>query len=203
MAGYFKPQRGGGAAVDLDDVEIAVLRDYAEQLVELIGPGGRSVGADSAAEHLIASAFDDGPGEPPADPALARLFPDAYTDPGADTPGDGIDVRAASAEFRRFTENDLRARKRDDARAVIRTLDTLDPEGDRRVVLRLRPEDCRHWLGTLNDLRLAIATRLDISDDKIFDELRELPDDDPRKPLAVVYDWLTGLQDTLVEAMMR
>lgn len=200
MAGYFKPLRGGGAAVDFDDVEIAVLRDYAEQLVELIGPSGRSARGD--AEGLIASAFDEGPSEPPADPVLARLFPDAYTDHD-DGAADGIDAREASAEFRRFTENDLRARKRDDAQAVIRTLDTLDPEGDQRVVLRLNPDDCRHWLGTLNDLRLAIATRLDIADDKGYDELRDLPDGDLRKPLAMVYDWLTGLQDTLIESMMR
>jgi hypothetical protein len=196
MAGYFKPQRGGGASVDFDDVEIAVLRDYAEQLVELIGPRGSSARGD--AEGLIASAFDEGPTEPPADPVLARLFPDAYSDHE-----DGIDAREASAEFRRFTENDLRARKREDAQAVIRTLDSLHPEGDERVVLRLDPDDCRHWLGTLNDLRLAIATRLDIDDDKSYDELRDLPDDDLRKPLAMVYDWLTGLQDTLIESMMR
>ncbi|MCC3763461.1 DUF2017 domain-containing protein [Glycomyces sp. TRM65418] len=198
MAGYFKPLRGGGAAVDFDDVEIAVLRDYAEQLVELIGPCG-ALGGD--AEELIESAFDAGPSEPPADPVLARLFPDAYTDP--DGPADEIDARAASAEFRRFTENDLRARKREDALAVIRSLDALDPVGDRRVMLHLKPDECRHWLGTLNDLRLAIATRLEITDDEVYEELRELPDADVRKPLAMVYDWLTGLQDTLVEAMTR
>jgi hypothetical protein len=197
MAGYFKPLRGGGAAVDFDDVEIAVLRDYAEQLVDLIGPRGSS--ADGGVEGLIASAFDEGPSDPPADPVLARLFPDAYADLGAD----GTDARAASAEFRRFTENDLRARKREDAEAVIRSLDTLDPVGDKRVVLHLKPDECRHWLGTLNDLRLAIATRLDITDDAAWDVLRELPDDDLRKPLAMVYDWLTGLQDTLIEAMAR
>ena len=196
MAGYFKPLRGGGASVDFDEVEIAVLRDYAEQLVELIGPRGRGAGGD--AEGLIASAFDEGPSEPPADPVLARFFPDAYPDLGPEE-----DAGAASAEFRRFTENDLRARKREDAQAVIRSLDSLDPVGDRRVVLHLKPDECRHWLGTLNDLRLAIATRLDITDEGAYEELRELPDEDVRKPLAVVYDWLTGLQDTLVDAMTR
>jgi hypothetical protein len=198
MAGYFKPLRGGGASVDFDEVEIAVLRDYAEQLVELIGPRGRSAVGDAVddAEGLIASVFDEGPTEPPADPVLARFFPDAYLGPEGD-------AGAASAEFRRFTENDLRARKREDAQAVIRSLDSLDPEGDRRVVLHLKPDECRHWLGTLNDLRLAIATRLDLTDEGAYDELRELPDEDVRKPLAVVYDWLTGLQDTLVDAMRR
>ena len=31
----------------------------------------------------------------------------------------------------------------------------------------------------------------------------ELPDWDLRRPLVMTYDWLTMLQDTLIEAMMR
>lgn len=197
MAGHFEPLPGGGAAVPLDEVEISILRSLAVQLLELIGPGEE--GADGDAEDLLASIFNDGPSEPPADPALARLFPDAYGGPDL-VPDD--DVRAASAEFRRYTENDLRARKRDDTLALIRSLDALTPAGQGGAVLRLKPDECRQWLGALNDLRLGIGTRLEVTDEEDGGELLRLPDTDPRKPMVMAYLWLGGLQETLVESLM-
>ena len=201
MSRHFKPRPGGGAAAAFDEFEAGLLLSYAAQMLELID--AREATADGDAEALIASAFHDGPTELPADPALARLFPDAYTDPDPGDAGNDIDAVAASAEFRRFTEHDLRSRKRDDAQALIDSLEALAPEGRRRATLHLRPDECRHWLGALNDLRLVIASRLDITVDEDFDELIELPDSDPRSPLVMTYGWLTMLQDTLIEAMMR
>ncbi len=196
MTGHFEPLPDGGAAVPLDEVEISILRSLAVQLMELIGPGEQT--ADGEAEDLLASIFNDGPSEPPADPVLARLFPDAYGGPDL-VPDD--DVRAASAEFRRYTENDLRSRKREDALALIRGLDTLAPAGG-EAVLRLKPDECRQWLGALNDLRLAIGTRLEVTDEDDGGELLRLPDSDPRKPMVMAYLWLGGLQETLVESLM-
>ncbi|GAA2315997.1 DUF2017 domain-containing protein [Streptomyces caniferus] len=196
MTGHFEPQPGGGAAVPLDEVEISILRSLAVQLMELIGPG-EETGEDES-DDLLASIFNDGPSEPPADPVLARLFPDAYGGPDL-VPDD--DVRAASAEFRRYTENDLRSRKREDALALIRALDTLAPAGD-SAMLRLDPRECRQWLGALNDLRLAIGTRLEVTDEEDGGELLRLPDSDPRKPMVMAYLWLGGLQETLVESLM-
>lgn len=54
----------------------------------------------------------------------------------------------------------------------------------------------------LNDLRLAIGTRLDITDEEDADLLYRLPDEDPRKPMVMAYLWLGGLQETLVETLM-
>ncbi|MCZ1009711.1 DUF2017 domain-containing protein [Streptomyces lydicus] len=196
MTGHFEPQPGGGAAVPLDEVEISILRSLAVQLMELIGPGEESGGSES--DDLLASIFNDGPSEPPADPVLARFFPDAYGGPDL-VPDD--DVRAASAEFRRYTENDLRARKRGDALALIRALDGLAPAGD-SALLRLDAGECRQWLGALNDLRLAIGTRLEVTDEEDGGELLRLPDSDPRKPMVMAYLWLGGLQETLVDSLM-
>ncbi|MEW1750248.1 DUF2017 domain-containing protein [Streptomyces angustmyceticus] len=196
MTGHFEPQPGGGAAVPLDEVEISILRSLAVQLMELIGPGEEPGGREG--DDLLASVFNDGPSEPPADPVLARFFPDAYGGPDL-VPDD--DVRAASAEFRRYTENDLRARKREDALALIRALDTLAPAGD-SATLRLDARECRQWLGALNDLRLAIGTRLEVTDEEDGGELLRLPDSDPRKPMVMAYLWLGGLQETLVESLM-
>jgi hypothetical protein len=194
MGRYFEAAEGGATAT-FDEFEAELLRAYAEHMIEFIDA---REGTGGTAEDLIASAFSEGPTELPGDPALARLFPDAYTDLGPDG-----DAAAASAEFRRYTENDLRARKRDDAQAVIRSLEALAPEGEERATLHLKPEECRQWLGALNDLRLVLASRLEIVEDEDFEELLELPDDDPRSPLVLTYGWLTALQDTLVEALMQ
>ncbi|MFD8382160.1 DUF2017 domain-containing protein [Streptomyces sp. NPDC059679] len=216
MAGHFEPLPGGGAMVALDDVEISILRSLAVQLLELIGPGAEPVEGHDPLDAL----FAEGPTKPPADPALARLFPDAYGGPGQKLGADEeATAQAASAEFRRYTENDLRARKREDALAVVRGLDAIagsragaeagaeresEAEGVEAGtgVLELSPEQSRQWLGALNDLRLAIGTRLEVTDEDDGGELLRLPDSDPRKPMVMAYFWLGGLQETLVETLM-
>ncbi|MFH8370305.1 DUF2017 domain-containing protein [Streptomyces sp. NPDC018031] len=212
MLGHFEPLPGGGAALTLDDAQISILRSFAVQLLELIGPGAEGAHGDTA--DPLDAIFAEGPSEPPSDPALARLFPDAYGDPAVPPAGEGdpeaeraaAEARAASAEFRRYTENDLRARKRDDALAVVRSLDSVSPGAAESaadtVVLELDPEGCRRWLGTLNDLRLAIGTRLEVTDEDDGGELLRLPDTDPRKPMVVAYFWLGELQESLIESLM-
>ncbi|MFD9128636.1 DUF2017 domain-containing protein [Kitasatospora sp. NPDC059571] len=189
MAGLFESAGDGGAAIALDEVEASILRSLEVQMLELIGPGPGGTGGDP-----LAALFAEGPTEAPADPALARLFPDAYGEPGE--PVDS-ETRAMSGEFRRYTELDLRARKRDDALAVVRALDGLGGEGG---VLKVPAEECLRWLGALNDLRLTLGARLEVSEE---DEqgLYALPDSDPRKPLVMAYLWLGGMQESLLEAM--
>ncbi|AWI29008.1 DUF2017 domain-containing protein [Streptomyces sp. ICN441] len=200
MAGQFEALPGGGAAVALDEVEISILRSLAVQLLELIGPGDEP----AEGEDPLAALFAEGPSEPPSDPALARLFPDAYARPEAERGADGAEdeeLRELSAEFRRFTENELRARKRDDVLAVVRSLDALTVTGEGGAVLKLTAEDSLHWLGALNDLRLTIGTRLQVTDDDETGDLYRLPDSDPRKPMVMAYLWLGALQETLVETL--
>ena len=69
-------------------------------------------------------------------------------------------------------------------------------------VLKLTPEESLRWLGALNDLRLAIGARLEITDEDDSDVLFHLPDEDPRKPMVMAYLWLGGLQETLVSTLM-
>jgi hypothetical protein len=199
MPGHFEPLPGGGAAVALDDVEISIIRSLAVQLLELIGPGP----AEDAGDDPLAELFSEGPSEPPADPVLKRLFPDAYSDPeGTPRAREAEEQRAYSAEFRRYTENDLRAGKRESALAVIRSLDALASAGEGGAVLKLSPEESQQWLGALNDLRLAIGSRLEITDEEDTDLLYRLPDEDPRKPMVMAYLWLGGLQETLVATLL-
>ncbi len=195
MAGYFEAAPDGGAAIALDEVEISILRSLAVQFLELVGPGPGGSEDDS---DPLAALLADGPTQPPSDPALARLFPNAYCDP--ERASDAA-TEAASAEFRRYTENDLRARKREDALAVVHALDALTPAGDRAAVLKVTGEQAQRWLGTLNDLRLTIGARLEVDEDP-DSELYRLPDDDPRKPLMMAYMWLGGLQESLIETLL-
>jgi hypothetical protein len=205
MASQFESVKGGGATIVLDEVEISILRSLIVQLLELVGPGDEP----AAGQDPLASLFAEGPSEAPSDPALARLFPDAYDEKEPDY----------SSEFRRFTENDLRAHKRDDALAVVRALDEAAAApapgasrgghwiGGRKraeagtAVVSLSPEDSLHWLGALNDLRLTIGTRLEVSEEDEDDQLYRLPDDDPRKPMVMAYLWLGALQETLVATL--
>lgn len=194
MAGHFESLPGGGAAVALDEVEVSILRSLAVQLLELIGPGDEP----AADADPLAALFAEGPSRPPTDPALRRLFPDAYGD-------ESEELRASAADFRRYTENDLRARKREDALVVVRALDGLPSasvgeEGE--VVLKLTQDESRAWLGALNDLRLTIGTRLEVADDEESERLYRLPDSDPRKPMVMAYLWLGALQESLVETLM-
>ncbi len=124
-----------------------------------------------------------GPAVPPDDPVLARLLPDAYRD----------DTEAAG-EFRRFTEQELRSDKVAAAQTV---LDTLPPDGGR---IELTEEDGQVWLRALNNVRLVLGVRLDITEDTA-QRSQDLDPADPRTAYLWVYDWLTYLQETLVRAL--
>jgi hypothetical protein len=117
----------------------------------------------------------------PDDPVLARLLPDAY----ADDP-------ERAAEFRRYTEDELRAAKRTAARAV---LESLPAEGG-KVVLDAALTDA--WLGALNDLRLALGTRLEVTEDS-YKELEGMDPTTRRARELNVFLWLGYLQETLVD----
>jgi len=54
---------------------------------------------------------------------------------------------------------------------------------------------------TLTSVRLAVATRLGISDADTANELAELPEEDPRSFMVSVYDWLGFAQETMISAL--
>jgi hypothetical protein len=115
------------------------------------------------------------------DPVLERLLPDGHrSDP------------EMAADYRSMTEASLRSGKTDDL-ATVRA--TLPGDGGE---LRLDADQAAAWLRTSNDLRLALGTRLDVTEDT------EPPDDvssEEEQQLAVYY-WLTGLQGSLVDALV-
>ena len=125
----------------------------------------------------------------PDDPAVERLFPDVYPE----------DPEAA-AEFRRFTEADLKAAKLDQAKTVLS--DLLEAGGE----IRLVDEQADLWLRALTDVRLALGTRLGVQDETdIETELDDAVGRNPTSPRVgqlSVYAYLTYLQESLVGALI-
>jgi hypothetical protein len=119
----------------------------------------------------------------PEDPVLARFFPDAY-------PGD----EQSGSEFRRYTETSLRERKLSDATTALASISGAGPQ------FAMDQEQLQAWLGALNDLRLALGTRLDVQEDWVA-QLSALGPDDPRQVMFGLYDWLSVLQELLVRCL--
>jgi hypothetical protein len=187
MAGFRRV--GDGVAARFARPEAAIIRDLVEQVVELVEPSREAVedGPVPEADELARMVgMTNGLAENtelPDDPVLARLLPDAYRD----------DPEAA-AEFRRFTESGLRSGK---VSCAMTLLETLPPGGGR---IKLTSDQAESWLRTLNDVRLALGTRLGVTDD--FDALDEdVAADDPRFAYVQVYQWLAYLQGSLVAAL--
>ena len=173
----FQRTATGRVVLRVDQVERGLLMSVARQVMDLVQPAEASLDQDPLAAQL---GWVDGDVGISDDPAVARLLPDAYDDPD--------DAR----EFRRFTENDLRQSKMQHAMTVV---EEIGRSGEKVAVT-----STDSWLGLLNDARIAIGTRIQISEDN-HEELAELPDDDPRSGLFHVYDWLTFLQESLVRCM--
>lgn len=168
----------GRIILRVDAVEKGLLTTLLEQLIEFVAPeSGDDV------DPLVALVGLDPDAQTPEDPALARLLPDAFRD----------DPEAAD-EFRRFTERGLRESKVAQATTAI---ETLRRSGEK---VTLSAADADAWLMALNDLRLALGTRIGITEEGI-DDLAALPEDDPRGATFHVYDWLTYLQESLVQAL--
>ena len=175
-------RRGGGVVAKVDRIEAGVLTSVVGDLLDLLADDDpdQGVGQDPLAALV---GMPTGPVDRPSDPALARLLPDAY----------GDDDEAA-AEFRRYTEADLRAGKRATATVV---LASLAPYLERGGKVPLDREQADAWLMCLNDLRRVLGTRLEVTEET---EL-EVPDDDPRAQPLLVYGWLGWLQESLLASM--
>ena len=92
------------------------------------------------------------------DPSLRRLFPPAY-----------LSEADHEEEYRRLMGDDLRDHH---VQAIAIMEATIDND-------RLAEDELVAWLSAVNDLRLVLGTRLDVSEDPLEDQVDE---DDPRAP---------------------
>ena len=112
----------------------------------------------------------------PDDPWLQRLFPTAYPeDPERE------------AEWRLLMSVDLHDRRR----AQLQTL------ADTAGATSLTEEELLTWSQALNDLRLYLGTRLDLSEETTIADF----DDEDDRDLYALYSWLGYLQEEVIDAL--
>jgi len=169
----FRRNRSAGFDVVLEAGEAAVLTRLCEELTTLLA--------------------DDEPGEEPGekgDPVLERLFPRAYLDPTEEE---------AESDWQRLVHGDLVDGRRRALATVEGTLAAAQPRRG-RFELTLSEEQAQAWLAVLNDARLALGTRLEVTEDM---DLSGLDPDDPDTAPFAVYWWLGMLEESLIDVLSR
>lgn len=123
------------------------------------------------------------------DPVRARLFPRAYLDPTEDR---------AEEEWQALVAPDLLRTRLDALAAITGGLERATRRRGRRV-FTLEPDAVQQWLAVLNDARLALGVRLEITEDTDYGRI------DPDAPDAfgfAVYGWLSAFQGELLEILL-
>jgi hypothetical protein len=186
----FRARRKGSVQVDLPAHAAALLASLARQLVELLSDGEAAQPVET--DPLEAMLDFDEPREPPQDPALLRLLPDAHRDDDE-----------AAAEFRRYTERSLREGKVADARTLIDGIGEIPddlPADAADYEFEIDADAARAWLRCLTDMRLTLAERLGVAaEDEAYWE--SLSADDARLPIYEIYGWLGYLLESLLDAV--
>ena len=192
MSGFSR-KRNGEILATFSHYEGAILKSLTEQILELLGEG------DAPADPLLAVVGISSNDSLPEDPVLARLLPDAYQD------------AADSAEFRRYTEHSAREKKRAHAHAIRdilienlgeHSLDLTQPGLNKREELHfiLPEEKAQMWLMGINDMRLALGTRLNVAPDA-QEKFAALNDENPDKGIYNLFAWLGWLQEILLDVI--
>ncbi len=162
-----------------------MFRRYGQHCVATFAPDEVRVLRKVATEvvGLLTDGFDH------ADPVVDRLFPDVYPT--------NTETRPSSAATPRATSRPARSTQ---AGAILAALPS-STGGE----VRLDEEAAEAWLRALNDARLAMGVRLDISDDTdLGEELDDAVLSDPSSSRVFqlsVYAYLGYLQESLLTAL--
>jgi hypothetical protein len=115
-------------------------------------------------------------GDASADPAFRRLFPVAY-----------VDDASHEAEYRELVGDELLTKRLANVDTVLMTI-TAD---------RIAEDELFAWMGAINDLRLVLGTRLDVSEETDLDVGAGHPD----AAAYALYAYLGWLLELLVDAV--
>jgi hypothetical protein len=165
---------------EFSESEREVLVNLVEQIIELLGERTDNHVDDPLAAMVGITTHDS----PPEDEVLLRLLPNAYAD------------QVDAAEFRRYTESTLRAKKYGHSMSMRITLKSAI-DG----IIEVDHDGANDWLGAMNDIRLALGVRLKVEQTS-HEELELLAPDDPMRGVYAVYSWLGWLQESLIVALM-
>ncbi len=166
-------------------------RNRSTQELEVVLEPGEAAVLTRLCEELTTLLDAEGGGDTEqSDPVLERLFPRAYLDPTEEE---------AESEWQRFVHDDLMDGRRQAVQTVERSLaDALMRRG--RLELTLNEEQEQAWLAVINDARLALGTRLEVTEDM---DLSRLDPDDPDTAPYAVYWWLGVLEERLIDVLPR
>ncbi|WP_197380395.1 oxidative stress transcriptional regulator AosR [Mycolicibacterium mengxianglii] len=128
----------------------------------------------------------------PEDATLGRLLPDFFR-PQNDHPAGSAAAESLNSALRSLHEPDIIDAKRQAAQRLLATC----PEGGGRF--ELTEDDANAWLASVNDVRLALGSMLDVGSDGPD----ALPPEHPMAGHLDVYQWLTVLQEYLVLSLMN
>jgi hypothetical protein len=117
------------------------------------------------------------------DPVIERLFPRAYTG------------ESDEHNYREMVGSDLERGKKS---ALERLAERIGDDGP--VDLPLSREEADDWLTALTDIRLAIGTRMDVTEEMMGEELDP---EDPKAPSLAVLHWLGWVQESIIERLSR
>jgi hypothetical protein len=182
VAKAFRNTRKGIAGY-LEPGERDLVRKLFGDIITMLEP-------DNVADEdpLAAMVGLDEKAETPSDPALFRLLPNAVNDDDDE-----------ALEFRRLTERSLRETKVGALRAASLSLDSSR--------LLLNHEQGQIFSKALNDVRLVLAKRLDIESTEDAERIHEVTEpaqaEDVEQYLALVYNFTTWLQESLMQALME
>jgi len=109
------------------------------------------------------------------DPAAKRLFPVAY-----------LDDEAAQADYRDMMGTSLLEHHQHALDTLVATVDAPTIDAD----------ELQAWLGAVEVLRLLLGTQLDVSED-----FTEIDPADPRADQFTVYQYLSMLQNEIVDTL--
>jgi len=199
VAKAFK-RKGTRFVARLDEMERDVVVGLLEQTYEFLAPEPREPTSDPFDDLVSRLGMprlkdaEDAAGDDDAgalrDPAMDRILPSAHRDDPA-----------LSAEFRRLTEHGIREGKAANLATAITAL--LSADGDK---VRLDQEQAQATVVALTDVRLLLGERLGLRTDEdaeaLQDRLERASEDDRDLHLAAAYDFLTWLQETLIQALM-
>ena len=112
------------------------------------------------------------------DPTAQRLFPVAYPDDAA-----------AQHDYHEMMGTQLLDHHQQALDAMMATVDEPTIDAD----------ELAGWLGAVEVLRLLLGTQLDVSEDMV--DMDPIDPDDPRADQFTVYQYLSMLQNEIVEAL--
>lgn len=194
----------GGFTSRLDEEERSILARLASDVATLIADDGRShpVEQDDSVDPIAHLDFHPAEVEDDTDdidPALSRVFPPmSLSDPDL------------AREMRGLTMANIREGKLANLSTVVNTLSAAGTQ------VHVAREDVDAWLSALTDMRLVLASRLEIEDDEDAERVYRLAveasrsdtplddgDEEMELAMAALYSGITWWQESLLEAVLR